>query len=37
VRRDLLADHGSTLFVLSLRYFYDAGGTSAPADAGDGF
>jgi hypothetical protein len=37
VRRDLLADHGSTLVVLSLRYFYDSGGTSTPADAGDGF
>jgi hypothetical protein len=37
VRRDLLADHGSTLFVLSLHYFYDSGGSSAPADAGDGF
>jgi hypothetical protein len=37
VRRDLLADHGSTLVVLSLRYFYDAGGSGSPADAGDSF
>jgi hypothetical protein len=36
VRRDLVVDHGSTLAVLSLRYFYDALGAASP-DGADGF
>lgn len=35
VRHDLLADHASTLGVLTLRYFYDATGSTTPADAPD--
>jgi hypothetical protein len=35
VRRDLVGDHGSTMAVLSLRYFYDAAGTTTPADSPD--
>jgi hypothetical protein len=35
VRRDLVGDHGATLAVLSLRYFYDATGSSTPADQPD--
>ena len=34
---DIEASHASTLFVLSLRYFYDATGASSPADAPDTF
>jgi hypothetical protein len=34
-RRDLTSDHGSTLAVLSLRYFYDAVGAASPADQPD--
>ena len=37
VRRDLMSDHGSTVLVLSLRYFFDAVGNGAPADAVDAF
>jgi hypothetical protein len=36
-RRDVLADHGSTFAVLSLRYFYDATGSTTPADGQDAF
>ena len=37
VRRDLRSDHGETYGLLSLRYFYDAGGASdTPADQPDG-
>jgi len=35
VRRDLIGSHGSTLGVLSLRYFYDASGATTPADTPD--
>jgi hypothetical protein len=35
VRRDLIADHGSTFGVLSLRYFYDATESTTPADQPD--
>jgi hypothetical protein len=35
VRRDLVGDHGATYGVLSLRYFYDATGSSTPADQPD--
>jgi hypothetical protein len=35
VRHDIAADHASTLAVLSLRYFYDATGSTTPADAPD--
>lgn len=35
VRRDLTSDHGSTFAVLSLRYFYDASGSTTPADQPD--
>jgi hypothetical protein len=34
---DIEASHASTLFVLSLRYFYDATGATTPADAPDAF
>jgi hypothetical protein len=34
---DLESSHASTLFVLSLRYFYDATGATTPADAPDTF
>ena len=37
VRHDLLADHASTLGVLTLRYFYDATGATTQADAPDAF
>lgn len=36
-RHDLIADHASTFAVLSLRYFYDASGSTTPADAQDAF
>ena len=36
-RHDLIADHASTFAVLSLRYFYDATGSTTPADAQDAF
>jgi hypothetical protein len=35
VRHDLVGDHASTMAVLSLRYFYDAAGTTTPADSPD--
>jgi hypothetical protein len=35
VRRDLIADHGSTFGVLSLRYFYDSTGSTTQADQPD--
>jgi hypothetical protein len=35
VRRDLVGDHGATMAVLSLRYFYDATSSSTPADSPD--
>jgi hypothetical protein len=35
VRHDLVSDHASTFAVLSLRYFYDATGSSTPADQPD--
>jgi hypothetical protein len=35
VRHDLVADHAATLGVLSLRYFYDATGSTTPADEPD--
>jgi hypothetical protein len=35
VRRDLVGDHGATLGVLSLRYFYDATSATSPADQPD--
>jgi hypothetical protein len=37
VNHDLESSHASTLFVLSLRYFYDAVGATTPADAPDTF
>jgi hypothetical protein len=37
VTHDLESSHASTLFVLSLRYFYDAVGATTPADAPDTF
>ncbi len=36
-RHDLVANHSSTFSVLSLRYFYDATGSTTPADAQDAF
>ncbi len=35
VRRDLTSNHGATMGVLSLRYFYDATGSTTPADQPD--
>ena len=35
VRHDLVGDHAATMAVLSLRYFYDAAGTTTPADSPD--
>ncbi len=35
VRHDLVSDHAATMGVVSLRYFYDATGTSTPADEPD--
>jgi hypothetical protein len=35
VNHDLESSHASSLFVLSLRYFYDAVGATTPADAPD--
>jgi hypothetical protein len=35
VNHDIASSHASTLFVLSLRYFYDATGATSPADAPD--
>jgi hypothetical protein len=35
VRHDAIADHASTFVLLSLRYFYDATGSTTPADATD--
>jgi hypothetical protein len=35
VRHDLTSDHASTFAVLSLRYFYDATGSTTPADQPD--
>jgi hypothetical protein len=35
LRRDLASDHASTFAVLSLRYFYDAAGSTTPADQPD--
>jgi hypothetical protein len=37
VRHDLVSDHASTFTALSLRYFYDATGSTTPADAPDSF
>ncbi len=37
VRRDLIGSLGTTLGVLSLRYFYDSTGATTPADAPDAF
>jgi hypothetical protein len=37
VRHDIVADHASTFTALSLRYFYDATGSTTPADAQDSF
>ncbi|MBV9948024.1 MAG: hypothetical protein JOZ69_14310 [Myxococcales bacterium] len=37
VRHDVLADHASTFAVLSLRYFYDAFGSTTPADTPDAY
>jgi hypothetical protein len=37
VRRDIEAAHGSTLAVLSLRYFYDPNASTSPADQLGGF
>jgi hypothetical protein len=36
-RHDLASEHASTFAVLSLRYFYDATGSSTPADQPDTF
>jgi hypothetical protein len=36
-RRDLVSDHASTFAALALRYFYDATGSTTPADAPDSF
>ncbi len=36
-RHDMIAEHASTFAVLSLRYFYDATGSTTPADAQDAF
>jgi hypothetical protein len=35
VRHDAIADHASTFVLVSLRYFYDASGSTTPADAAD--
>jgi hypothetical protein len=35
LRHDLVSDHAGTLGVVSLRYFYDALGTTSPADEPD--
>jgi hypothetical protein len=36
LRHDLTGDHSSTFAVLGLRYFYDATGSTSPADQPDG-
>jgi hypothetical protein len=36
-RHDIVAEHASTFLILSLRYFYDATGSTPPAESPDAF